>query len=339
MKKTFAVLAVFILIASVISCSKSSNPASPITTKQLALTASKTVVNEGEAVEFSIKVSDQILTDALLFIDQQKISNPFVFTKAGSYKVIAKKENYNSSNEILIEVNGTKPIEKKLTLEANRATVKIGEKVAFTVKDENNQEVLDATINSNGTSVGASWEATASGSFKFIASKTGYSDSSEVLVHVEEIDAPSNYFMYKEQYYDVTQAKFTRLGEKLGAGGQYDVYLVTLNNEGTKRKNALQFKIEFKSKDPNSTEMPQNGKFTITPYDLLAITVHQTEIPNQHAENTSYVNLSGMYLLETADSDVEIIKNGTINFHIETMDKEIIKGRFNGEILVKLNKY
>lgn len=339
MKKAFAVFALFVFITSVISCSKSSNPDSPVATKQLVLTANQTVVNEGEAVSFSVKVGDQILTDATLLIDQQSISNPFVFAKAGSYKVIAKKENYNNSNEIVIEVKEPTSIEKKLTLQASRTTIKIGEKVIFNVQDEENQEVLDAVITSNGTSVGASWEATTAGSFKFIAAKIGYVDSPEISVLVEEETGLSNYFMYKEQRYDVTQAKLTRLGEKLGAGGKYDVYLVTLNNEGAKRKNVLQFNIEIKSTDPYITALPQNGKFAITPYDLLAITIHSTEIADQHAENTSYANLSDIYLTETEDPDIEIIKNGTINFHIETMDHEIIKGQFSGEMVVKLNKY
>jgi len=345
MKKSFLLFALFALFMVVISCSKNSNPEPPLIEKHLALTSNKTEVEIEDEVTFVVQADGEIIKDATLYINNEKISNPFRFKQAGTYNVIAKKENYKDSNTVLIQVKEAKPKEKKLVLSSDKSTVFEGERVTFTVKDDKNQEVQQAVIKLNGTSVGSSWVAKSPGTYNFIASKEGYT-SSEVLTIVvkdEEATAP-NYFTFKGQTYALDKASFHYIGDKLGEGGLYDIYRMDLSNDDS-FKNFLSVNVEFKR--PESTQnqetYPRNGKHTITPYKEFKLTTFYTTHLNTFTDNGSYVDLSSIFRQDTKEQYIKVVKNGKIVFSIETMEhktmtKQKIEGEYKGEIFIYTKK-
>jgi len=344
MKKAFMLFVVLVSLIVETSCSNSSNPETPIVEKSLTLTSNKTEVEIGEEVDFIIKVDHEVVNDATLFVNNEKISNPFHFKEAGTYTVIAKKDKFKDSNILVIKVKGSKPNEKMLILSANRATFYEGETVKFTVKDNNNQEVFDAVIKLNGTPVGSSWVAKSPGSYNFIASKEGYTDSQEIKIVVQDDEmSSSNYFIYKEKRYDLDKASFQYIGEKLGDGGIYDIYRMDLYTENTAYLNVINVNVEFKRTVESSQTYPRNGQFLCTPFVPFVLTTWSGTWVDAHTDANSYVELSNIYRKETAEQYVKVVKNGKINFKIWTMahgtlTKEKIEGEYGGEIFIYTNK-
>ena len=79
-------------------------PVEPTENGQLVLTASATDIDENEEVTFAVTVEGKPV-EADVYVNNQKInSDKHVFTNAGDYEVIAKKNNYKDSDKIIIEV-------------------------------------------------------------------------------------------------------------------------------------------------------------------------------------------------------------------------------------------
>lgn len=179
------------LVTLGVSCSSDDNSTDEVKEGQLAVTADKTEIKEGDSVKFTITLDGKADTSAELFIEDTQIYTPHKFDKAGKYNVVAKKKGAKTSAPVTITVSekdgGTDPVEKTLTLKADNISVKVGGTVTFTVTD-GTAAVADPVIRIVGGEEikGATWTATKAGEFKFVASKEGFKDSKEVLVIVEE---------------------------------------------------------------------------------------------------------------------------------------------------------
>jgi hypothetical protein len=77
----------------------------PPSSKQLSLTTNATTVIVNEEVAFYVKMNNENVEGATILINDQAIEGTkHIFAETGEYKVIAKKEGLESSNEIKINV-------------------------------------------------------------------------------------------------------------------------------------------------------------------------------------------------------------------------------------------
>ncbi|MDM1043893.1 hypothetical protein HX004_03410 [Myroides sp. 1354] len=235
MKKLFMFLAVAGLATFGASCGSDDSKNDDPKQKDLALSADKTSVKEGDAVAFTVKVDGKVEAGAELYIGTEKISSPYTFAKEGKYEVKAKKKDFNDSNVVTITVKKdeipTDPL--KLTLTPSKTEVFVNEAVTFTVKDENGANVTGFTVKqANGTAVaGGVFTSTAAGTFKFVASKDGYVTSDEVSVVVKEQNIPENYVKLNGEYTEITNLKRVYINGIKNAQGQFQPYIYT--DEGT----------------------------------------------------------------------------------------------------------
>lgn len=72
--------------------------------KPLTLSADKTEITVGESVNFAVMVDGESESGAELYIDTEKITNPYVFDTEGEFQVIAKKQGFTDSNIVTITV-------------------------------------------------------------------------------------------------------------------------------------------------------------------------------------------------------------------------------------------
>ncbi|WP_413511349.1 hypothetical protein [Myroides odoratus] len=189
MKKLFMFLAVAGLATFGASCSSSDDNGGG-KNPQLALSADKTTVNEGDSVTFTVKADGKAETGAELYIGSEKITNPYKFATKGEYKVVAKKSGATESAAVTINVVEKGVEIKTLVLSVDKTAVTVGGKVKFTVKDNKGASVAGFKIKQVGGAdvTGDEWTAQAAGTFKFVASKEDYTGSNEVSVVVT--DAP-----------------------------------------------------------------------------------------------------------------------------------------------------
>lgn len=186
MKKLFMFLAVAGLATFGASCSSDDNKSED---PKLALKADKTDIKVDETVTFTVESNGKAETAADLYKDGTKISNPYKFTEEGEFSIVAKKKGAVDSNAVKIKVtkDGTPGNEKTLKLVADKPAANVGEVVTFTVTDGTGAVVEDAKIKQGNVAVtGNTWTATAAGTFKFTASKEGYTTSNEAQVVVTE---------------------------------------------------------------------------------------------------------------------------------------------------------
>ncbi|MDR0224382.1 MAG: hypothetical protein LBI32_04920 [Myroides odoratus] len=191
MKKLFMFLAVAGLATFGASCSSDDSKGGD-DLKQLSISsdAKNNTVVEGSSVTFTAKVGDKVESGATFYVDGTKATNPYKFEKEGSYSVVAKKDKFKDSAAITIKVEKPGVAQKSLVLTSDKETVKVGEKVTFTVKDNEGAVISDAVIKQGNVAVeGNSWTATAEGAFKFKATKDGYVASGEAVVVVEPAPA------------------------------------------------------------------------------------------------------------------------------------------------------
>ena len=106
MKKFFLSFSLLALVlAGTVSCSSDDNSSEKQQYKTLVLTPiNGTDVTVNEAVTFVVTVGTEVIEDAQLEVDGKPASNPFTFTAAGTYKVVAKKQGFTDSNSVTIKV-------------------------------------------------------------------------------------------------------------------------------------------------------------------------------------------------------------------------------------------
>ncbi len=110
MRKLFISLSLMTLtLSGIVSCSSDDSNKEKKQLKTMVLTVNSTTVEENDQVTFTVLVGQELVEGVEIYIDGKLGTNPFIFDKMGSYKVIAKKEGYYDSNELLIKV--TKAVE------------------------------------------------------------------------------------------------------------------------------------------------------------------------------------------------------------------------------------
>lgn len=250
------------LVTLGVSCSSDDNSSDEVKEGQLAVTADKTEIKEGDSVKFTITLDGKADTSAELFIEDTQIYTPHKFDKAGKYNVVAKKKGAKTSAPVTITVSekdgGTDPVEKTLTLKADNISVKVGGTVTFTVTD-GTAAVADPVIRIVGGEAikGATWTADKAGEFKFVASKEGFKDSKEVLVIVEEstVVPTENFVMVGNNAIDLKGAALFYFT----SGG----YVYSMEFEG---KTYVPFRINTFTVEINGTvkaEYYENGAYLV----------------------------------------------------------------------------
>lgn len=226
MKKLFMFLAVAGLATFGASCSSSDDNGGD-DKKTLTLSADKTSVKVDETVTFTVSEKD-----AELYVEGKKISsNSTKFDKEGSYKVVAKKNGFNDSNVVTIKVikDGTpgEPGDNeketlKLTILPTEVT--LGNAVSFVVYEGTTDVSSSAKIFVNGSEItGASYTATAVGTYAVVAKKEGANDSAEKTFEVTEAPTvpESNFFAAGS---DIENIEEVRLYAHANAQNQILVY-------------------------------------------------------------------------------------------------------------------
>lgn len=99
--------AVLCAILLLFACSKSENAniaPEPTEKPRLILEVESSEIIEGDEVRFIVKVN-ATTTNADLYLDGEKLEGTsYIFRKAGTYKVVAKKDNHKDSQELIITV-------------------------------------------------------------------------------------------------------------------------------------------------------------------------------------------------------------------------------------------
>lgn len=177
---------VLLLAVIALACSSDDNTIDESVGKELFINADKTKVAIGEMVVFSASDKEnKPIADVGFYINGKKITKEYKFDKKGVYNVVAKKEGYKVSAPIpiLVSFGGENP--NKLVLSVDKNNVFIGDSVNFIVTAEG-QEVTGYKIQNLGGDIidSSTWIADKAGTFKFTASKNGYSTSEMVEVTV-----------------------------------------------------------------------------------------------------------------------------------------------------------
>lgn len=180
---SFSLLA--LVLTGTVSCSSDDNSSEKQKMQTLELSSlNGTNVEVNASVTFTVAIGTTAVEDAHIYVNGKQSTNPFTFTEVGSYKVVAKKEGYNDSNEITITVTEAGNT-KTLVLEASKSNVAVDEQVAFTVKDGENT-VTDADLYIGSTKISTPYIFTTAGEYQVVAKKQGFQDSNIVTITVEE---------------------------------------------------------------------------------------------------------------------------------------------------------
>lgn len=196
MKKLFMFLAVAGMATFGASCSKSDDSAPvvvpPVEAGQLALTASKTTVEVGEEVTFTVKLGkDDVTSSSDIFVGDTKTGSKFSSDKPGEFKVVAKKQGAKDSAVVTIKVTEKgAPVTGTLVLKASIAEnseIEVGSTVKFVVTLDGAVVTSTSKLAVNGTAMtGDTFTATAPGDFTVVAKKDGSNDSNVFKFKVKE---------------------------------------------------------------------------------------------------------------------------------------------------------
>lgn len=181
---TFSLAA--LVLTGTISCSSDDNSSEQKQKQTLVLASTNgTDVTVNEEITFVVTVGTEVINDVQIEVNGKSVKNPYAFTVAGIYKVVAKKSGYNQSNEIIITVSEG-GVAKQLNLEASRSTVTVGETVTFTVTD-GVEAVTGAELFIDDTKISSPYTFAEEGEFHVIAKKQGYATSNRVTITVEAV--------------------------------------------------------------------------------------------------------------------------------------------------------
>ncbi|WP_158961987.1 lipocalin family protein [Myroides fluvii] len=100
---SFSLLA--LVLTGTISCSSDDNSSEQQQLKTLVLTSvNGTEATVNDEVTFVVTVGTSVIEGAKIEVNGKEVTNPFTFAEVGTYKVVAKKDGYNKSNEIEITI-------------------------------------------------------------------------------------------------------------------------------------------------------------------------------------------------------------------------------------------
>lgn len=106
--KVTRILASTLLVGFIVltSCSKDDGPDPVAENETLMLIASKTVISDGESVQFTVSSNSVSVDDATIYVEGVAISNyDHTFAEGGTYNVVAKKDGFTDSEAVAITVN------------------------------------------------------------------------------------------------------------------------------------------------------------------------------------------------------------------------------------------
>ncbi|MDM1352631.1 hypothetical protein HX071_09050 [Myroides marinus] len=187
MKNILKYFTVMLLIVAAVGCSKEDDTVEDSGKKELFIKPDKTKVAIGELVAFTaMDKTNNKVDDANFYLNGAKISKDFKFDKKGVYNVVARKLGYKASAPVSIFVSdGGEVIANKLKLTVDKNTVYLGESVKFTVTADG-KEVEGAKIQyiEGGTLESSTLVMDKFGTYRFVATKEGYSNSEILEVKV-----------------------------------------------------------------------------------------------------------------------------------------------------------
>ncbi|MDM1345403.1 hypothetical protein HX017_01175 [Myroides marinus] len=187
MKNILKYFTVMLLIVAAVGCSKEDDTVEDSGKKELFIKPDKTKVAIGELVAFTaMDETNNKVDDANFYLNGAKISKDFKFDKKGVYNVVARKLGYKASAPVSIFVSdGGEVIANKLKLTVDKNTVYLGESVKFTVTADG-KEVEGAKIQyiEGGTLESSTLVMDKFGTYRFVATKEGYSNSEILEVKV-----------------------------------------------------------------------------------------------------------------------------------------------------------
>ncbi|MDM1043418.1 hypothetical protein HX004_01850 [Myroides sp. 1354] len=195
MKKLLLFLFLTTLVTMNVACS-SSDDKKEEEEKALSLVsnADGKGIPEGTSVMFTVTTNEGEkkveVSGVAFYMDGKEIGNPYVFEKAGTFNVVAKKNGFLDSNVVVIKVVEDDVVIEKETLTiaviGGFTDIEVEEEIRFEVKDEEGGLVENAEISlSDGTVIGYAWTPTAVGTYKIKAKKEGYNASAEITVNVK----------------------------------------------------------------------------------------------------------------------------------------------------------
>lgn len=196
------VILFFIASLSILSCSSDDDVSVESNAEQaLYLITEKTSVFVNDSILFTVKNADAETIEADIYVDGIKASNPFVFDKAGVFKVTAKKQGISDSNTIEITV-GT----KGLVLGVNQTDFYLNSRVVFSVqwlKEDVLDEVKIYNVATNEVVEDGILITSEVGEFSFIAKGENFTDSNIVTINVQERDT-KNKFIINDKEHNIT---------------------------------------------------------------------------------------------------------------------------------------
>jgi hypothetical protein len=222
MRNILKYFTVMLLLVAAVGCSKEDDTVDDSGKKEMFIKSDKVKVAIGELVSFTaVDKANNKIDGVSFYINGIKIANDYRFDKKGVYNVVAKKVGYKASAPVSIFVSdGGEVIANKLKLTVDKNTVYLGESVKFTVTADG-KEVEGAKIQyiEGGTLESSTLVMDKFGTYRFVATKDGYSNSE--ILEVKVLLKPS-----------VTDQTFTINGVK------YDIKNVELTidvNKDTKK--------------------------------------------------------------------------------------------------------
>lgn len=183
----------FVAMTVMIGCSNDDSNLEEVVVKGLLVNSDSKEVIVGNQVMFTVLDQDGEKIDATIYVDDKEVINPVVFELSGEFDVVAKKEGYQNSNLLTINVVDKEVVRSELVLTTTESTVKVGAKVSFVITADNMlvEGVTIYNIETGDSLPNNIFEATEKGMFSFIAKKEGFVDSVEVVVTVEEEERES----------------------------------------------------------------------------------------------------------------------------------------------------
>ncbi len=137
----------------------------------------------GESVNFTVTVDGKAESEAELYIDSNKITNPYVFDTEGEFKVVAKKQGFIDSNSITIKVVSDISVAKPLSLKADKTSISVGDSVSFEVTVDGQTE-SDTELYIGSDKIANPHVFDTEGEFNVVAKKQGFNNSNVVKITV-----------------------------------------------------------------------------------------------------------------------------------------------------------
>jgi len=345
MKNILKYFTVMLLIVAVVGCSKEDDTVDDSGKKELFIKPDKTKVAIGELVSFTaIDKDNNKVEDASFYLNGVKISKDFKFDKKGVYNVVAKKIGYKVSAPVSIFVSdGGEVIANKLKLTVDKNAVYLGESVKFSVAADG-KEVEGAKIQyiEGGTLESSTLVMDKFGTYRFVATKEGYSNSD--ILEVKVLLKPSvtdQTFTINGVKYDIKNVELTidvdkntkkPILYKEGKEAYYVYKLFADNVEGTFAMYIMKVTV------PNDTDK------VILPYEVPANKVEvlgglgeidreiEAEILSMDIEKAYTKWLSPLTSLSKGKGEVEYVFV-SVDYALEVK----YKGVYNGLGIVNVN--